>query len=323
MKAKLLHLLKSGDYVSGEEMSQTLGVSRTAIWKQLNALREQGYEIESAPRKGYKLLSQPNTMFPHDIEPFLRTKSFGQTIHYFETVPSTQPLAHEHAAKGSEEGTLVLANEQSSGRGRLGRQWQANKGQTVSMTLVLKPAIPIHQAPQLTLIAAVAVTRAIEAVSGLECEIKWPNDILYKGKKLVGILTEMAADPDQLKYVIVGMGINCHQMGNDFKAELSTIATSIQAETGKTVNRAQLVAQIMNEFEWIYQAYLEKGFIAIKPLWEARAVSVNTYLYARTPNTVIYGYSLGITDDGLLRVKDEQGKEHLIYSADIELDTNP
>ncbi|MBM7840187.1 BirA family biotin operon repressor/biotin-[acetyl-CoA-carboxylase] ligase [Alkalihalobacillus xiaoxiensis] len=323
MKAKLLHLLESGKYVSGEEMSQTLGVSRTAIWKQLKALREQGYEIESAPRRGYKLLATPDTMLPHDVKPFLRTESFGQMIHYFDTVPSTQPLAHGYAAKECEEGTLVLANEQSDGKGRLGRRWQANKGQSVSMSLVLRPTIPIQQAPQLTLLAAVAVTRAIESVAGLECEIKWPNDILYKGKKLVGILTEMAADPDQLKYVIVGMGLNCNQAAADFKAELSTIATSIQAETGETVNRAKLVAQVMNEFEWIYQAYLDNGFKSIKSLWEARAISVHTNLYARTPNEVIYGYALGITDEGLLRVRDEHGKEHLIYSADIELDTNP
>lgn len=191
------------------------------------------------------------------------------------------------------------------------------------MSLILRPTIPIQQAPQLTLLAAVAVTRAIESVAGLECEIKWPNDILYKGKKLVGILTEMAADPDQLKYVIVGMGLNCNQAAADFNAELSTIATSIQAETGETVNRAKLVAQVMNEFEWIYQAYLDNGFKSIKSLWEARAISVHTNLYARTPNEVIYGYALGITDEGLLRVRDEHGKEHLIYSADIELDTNP
>ncbi len=127
MKAKLLHLLESGNYVSGEEMSQTLGVSRTAIWKQLKALREQGYEIESAPRRGYKLLATPDTMLPHDVKPFLRTESFGQMIHYFDTVPSTQPLAHGYAAKECEEGTLVLANEQSDGRGRLGRRWQAKK----------------------------------------------------------------------------------------------------------------------------------------------------------------------------------------------------
>ncbi|WP_078391138.1 biotin--[acetyl-CoA-carboxylase] ligase [Shouchella patagoniensis] len=323
MKTDLLRLLQSGNYVSGEEMSTSLGVSRTAIWKQLNTLREQGYEIQSAPRKGYKLISAPNTIFPHDVQAFLNTKRLGKQIYYYETVSSTQPLAHEFAAKNEEEGIVVLANQQEGGRGRLGRQWQAKAGDSISMTLLLRPEIDIQKAPQLTLLAAVAVTRAIEKVSGLSCDIKWPNDILFNGKKLVGILTEMAADPDSLKYVIVGIGINCNQSAREFSNELEDVATSIRIETARPVSRAQLVAEVLNEFEWLYEQYIEKGFTTIKPLWEAHAISIHTFLFARMPQKTVYGYAHGITDDGLLCLEDKNGKEHLIYSADIELDTSP
>lgn len=320
MKGQLLALLQSGAYISGEEMSRKLGVSRTAVWKKLSALREQGYELESAPKKGYRLLSSPDTLLAHDIEAHLQTKTLGRNIHSYDSVASTQPLAHEEAAREAREGTLIVANEQQGARGRLGRQWQSTKGTSLSMSLLLRPDISVNQAPQLTLLAAVAVTRAIEAVSGLVCDIKWPNDILYGGKKLVGILTEMAADPDRVNYCIVGIGINCNQESNDFAETLAGIATSIKLETGNPVQRAKLVAAVMNEFEWLYDEYIKNGFAAIRPLWEARSVSLHTKLSARTPSRIVQGYSLGITDDGRLRIQDEDGQEHLIYSADIELD---
>ncbi|WP_059105138.1 biotin--[acetyl-CoA-carboxylase] ligase [Shouchella shacheensis] len=320
MKERLLILLEEGEYVSGEEMSKKLGVSRTAVWKQLTALRDQGYTFESVPKRGYRLTGRPDTIHAHDVGAFLKTERLGRELHYYDTVSSTQTVAHEWANKGAVEGSLVLANEQQGGRGRLGRPWQSKKGTSVSMSLILRPHIEPHRAPQLTLLAAVAITRAIEQETGLRCDIKWPNDILLGGKKLVGILTEMAADPDFVQFVIVGMGVNINQQQEDFTEKIGDIATSLSIEAGRTIQRAALVAAIVNEFEWLYDEYVDHGFVRIRPLWEARSISVNTYLYARTPKEVIYGYSLGITDEGILRLKDENGAEHFVYSADIELD---
>lgn len=216
MKSLLLRLLLAGDYVSGEVISEQLNVSRTAVWKQIKALKEQGYTIQSTTNKGYNLLQAPDTVYAHDIEARVQTKTFGRDVIAYDSVPSTQPMAHQAATNSSHEGTLIVANEQTEGRGRLGREWVVEKEQTISMSLILRPTIPLTRAPQLTLVAAVAVARAIEKVAPIDCEIKWPNDLMVNGKKLVGILTEMAADPDQLHYVIVGIGINCHQGKMEF-----------------------------------------------------------------------------------------------------------
>ncbi|UTR08491.1 biotin--[acetyl-CoA-carboxylase] ligase [Alkalihalobacillus sp. LMS6] len=321
MKALLVKLLRSGEYVSGEAISSDLNVSRTAIWKQIKALKEQGYTIESTTNKGYRLLQSPDTVRAHDIIGRVSTDSFGKTVFAYDSVESTQPLAHQVATNKGDEGTLIVANEQTQGRGRLGRKWLVGEGQTISMSLILRPTIPIAQTPQLTLVAAVAVVRAIEKVTGIDCEIKWPNDLLVKGKKLVGILTEMAADPDQLHYVIVGMGINCQQSGADFHEDVKGIATSIYQETGKTVHRATLIAEVMNEFEWLYRCYQEEGFRVIKPLWEARSISLHKKIHARTAKQVITGYASGLTDEGQLCITDLNGTTHLIHSGDIELDT--
>ncbi|SDB91103.1 biotin--[acetyl-CoA-carboxylase] ligase [Shouchella lonarensis] len=321
MKEKILSLLNEKTYVSGEEISQQLGVSRTAIWKQMKALVAEGYTFDAVTRKGYRIVSRPDTLKSYDIWPYLTTSFLGRHIHDYEVVSSTQFVAHEYANKEAPEGTLIVADAQQQGRGRLARPWQSKQGVGISMSLLLRPQIEPQRAPQLTLLAAVAVVRAIEQVSGLSCDIKWPNDILYKGKKLVGILTEMAADPDWVKYVIVGMGVNCHHEREDFADGLADVATSIQLETGKRISRANLVAATINEFEWLYEAYVEEGFMAIKPLWEARAISLHTYVHVRTSRETLHGYALGITDDGRLRVRDEGGDIHLVYSADIELDT--
>ncbi|GAF24196.1 LOW QUALITY PROTEIN: biotin-protein ligase [Bacillus sp. JCM 19047] len=321
MKSLLLRLLLAGDYVSGEVISEQLNVSRTAVWKQIKALKEQGYTIQSTTNKGYNLLQAPDTVYAHDIEARVQTKTFGRDVIAYDSVPSTQPMAHQAATNSSHEGTLIVANEQTEGRGRLGREWVVEKEQTISMSLILRPTIPLTRAPQLTLVAAVAVARAIEKVALIDCEIKWPNDLMVNGKKLVGILTEMAADPDQLHYVIVGIGINCHQGKMEFHNQVKDVATSIYAECGQKINRSTLIAEVMNEFEWLYQSYVNDGFQAIKTLWEARALSLQQRVIARTPKGTFSGFAYGITDEGQLRLREDNGQEHLIYSADIELDT--
>lgn len=324
MKEKLLKVFEEhpGEFVSGEKISQQLGCSRTAIWKHIDELRKSGYKLESAPRKGYRMVSKADGIQPHEVKSKLKTERIGREQTYFDVVESTQIVAHKRAQEGVKEGHVVIANEQTAGKGRLGRKWHSRSGTSVSMSIILRPNLPPQQTPQLTLLTAVAVVRAIKQQTGISCEIKWPNDILINGKKLVGILTEMQADPDVVQSVIIGIGLNVNQQASDMAPDVREIATSIAIEKGERLERATIVAAILNEFEALYDLYLEEGFSKIRPLWEAHSISVGTYLYARTMQAVLYGYAKGITDEGVLLLVDEKGKTHHIYSADIELATH-
>ncbi len=265
------------------------------------------------------MVSRPDGIRPHEIKLKLKTKRLGHKQTYFDEIDSTQIMAHQYAQNGVPEGHLVVTNEQTAGKGRLGRKWYAKAGTTIAMSLILRPDLPPQRTPQLTLLTAVAVIRAIKHVTGIDCEIKWPNDILINGKKLVGILTEMHAEPDVVHSVIIGIGMNVNQNKEEIPPEIQEIATSLAQEKGEKIERAGLIAAILNEFEQLYDLYLEHGFSVIRPLWEAHSISVGTYLYARTVREVIYGYAKGITDDGVLLLEDENGKTHQIYSADIEI----
>ncbi|ERN54211.1 biotin--[acetyl-CoA-carboxylase] ligase [Alkalihalophilus marmarensis] len=326
MKEQLLKIFQDhqGEYISGEKISQELGCSRTAVWKHIEELRRNGYQLDSAPRKGYRMVMRANGIHTHEIKQYLTTKFLGRELTYFDATESTQQIAHKLAQEGAEEGHVVVANEQTKGKGRLGRVWHSRSNTSISMSMILRPPLPPQKTPQLTLLAAVAVVQAIKKNTGLQCEIKWPNDILLKGKKLVGILTEMQADPDLVHSVIIGIGLNVNQTSEDFGEDIAHLATSLYLEkdgaSGQPVDRARLIADILLEFEELYEEYLENGFQSIRPLWESYSISVGTYIYARMIKEVIYGYAKGITDDGVLLVEDESGKTHHIYSADIEID---
>ncbi|MCL7745940.1 biotin--[acetyl-CoA-carboxylase] ligase [Halalkalibacter alkaliphilus] len=321
MKEKLLKIFAEhqGEFVSGEMISQQLGCSRTAIWKHIDELRKNGYQLESAPRKGYRLVSKGDGIHPHEVKVGLSTTRLGQELTYFDTTNSTQYTAHKLAQEGATEGHVVIANEQTAGKGRLGRDWYSRKGTSVSMSIILRPDLPPQKTPQLTLLTAVAVVRAIKNITGIQCDIKWPNDILLKGRKLVGILTEMQADPDRVHSVIIGIGMNANQRSDDFDPAVRELATSLAIEKDESVDRAQVISAVLNEFEQLYDLYLKEGFTTIRSLWEAYSLSIGTYIYARTMREVIYGYAKGITNDGVLLLEDEQGQEHKIYSADIEI----
>ncbi|UTR14659.1 biotin--[acetyl-CoA-carboxylase] ligase [Salipaludibacillus sp. LMS25] len=318
MKGQVLKLLREHNttFLSGEKMSRLLGCSRTAIWKHIAALRKEGYEIIASQNKGYQLKETGPMLSEHDILSYLSDDSLFTNVMFYRSVNSTQIAAQKHVSDGMTHGTLVVADEQKNGKGRLGRTWSSEKGLGVWMSLIVKPDIAFEQAPQLTLLTAVAVTRAIEKMSDVEITIKWPNDLLINGKKVCGILTEMQADTDRLLSVIIGIGLNVNHQ--KFPDPLTDIATSLFVETGKTYHRAQLIGTILDEFTKLYHIYLEDGFTIIKPLWEAHASSIGKRIKARTVTAVIEGKALGINNDGVLLLKDEAGKLHKIYSADIE-----
>lgn len=306
-------------YLSGQFLAELIGCSRTAVWKHIEELRKEGFELEAVRKKGYRIIKTPEKITADEIRLGLTTEFIGKNIHYEETVESTQKIAHRLSSENVPEGTVVIAEEQISGRGRMNRPWHSPKYTGIWMSLILRPNIPLTKAPQLTLLTAVAIVQAIEEVTGLNPEIKWPNDILLNGKKITGILTEMQAESDQIHSIIIGMGLNVNQTKDDFPPELQNIASSLLIEKGDALSRASIIRSIFTHFEKLYLLFLEKGFYPIKLLWEGYAISIGKMIKARTLTGVIEGKALGITDEGVLKIEDASGVIHHVYSADIEL----
>lgn len=320
-KSELLKRLfeANGQPVSGQEIADAFGVSRTAIWKYIKELEKDGYEIGTIRKKGYYLIAVPDRVNEANVKKHLTTEVYGQNILYVESCASTQLLAHEQAQEDAVDGTVIIAEEQTAGKGRMSRAWASKARKGIWMSVISRPHLTPQQAPQMTLVAAVAVTRAIEEVTGLVPHIKWPNDILLDGKKVTGILTELQADPDAIKAIILGIGINVNQEEADFPPELETIATSLQMAHGQPVNRAQLIAKILKYLEDYIKIYETHGFNPIKLLWEGYSNTAGKRIRAVMLNETIEGMALGISDDGMLEVKMDDGTIRGIYSADIEL----
>ncbi|RHW41271.1 biotin--[acetyl-CoA-carboxylase] ligase [Neobacillus notoginsengisoli] len=308
----------SGEFLSGQSIAELIGCSRTAVWKHIEGLREEGFTIEAVRRKGYRIVDTPQKLSSDEIRLGLKTDFIGQKVFYYESVDSTQKIANDLSTENAPEGTLVIADEQTSGRGRMERKWHSPKGEGIWMSLLVRPEIPPQQAPQLTLLTAVAAVRAIEEAAGLTPVIKWPNDIMVNSKKIAGILTEMQAEADRIHSVIIGIGINVNQDRTDFPKELLGTATSLAIETGNGLPRSRIIQEFCAQFEKLYLLYLEKGFYPIKLLWESYARGIGSFMRARTYNGVIEGVALGITEDGVLKIESSDGTIHKIYSADIE-----
>nr|WP_207789037.1 biotin--[acetyl-CoA-carboxylase] ligase [Neobacillus terrae] len=319
LRKKLLDAFtNAGDsYLSGQAVAELLGCSRTAVWKHIEELRKEGFQLEAVRRKGYRILHTPDRMTEDEIRLGLKTSFIGRNIDYQESTGSTQKIAHQLSNDDAPEGTVVVAEEQVSGRGRMDRKWHSPKYTGIWMSIILRPNILPARAPQLTLLAAVAVVQAMEEVTGLVPEIKWPNDILINGRKVTGILTELQAEADRINSVIIGIGINVNQ--ESFPEEIEQTATSLLIEKGEAVSRTELIKSVFAHLEKLYSIYLENGFLPIKLLWESYAVSIGKTLKARTLTSVIEGRALGITDDGVLKIEDKDGVIHQVYSADIEL----
>lgn len=321
VRTKLIEAFSNanGTFVSGQQIADYIGCSRTAVWKHIEELRTEGFVVEAVRNKGYQIIFTPEKVTANEIQLGLQTKTLGKTIHYEESVETTQKIAHTLANEGAPEGTLVVAEEQLGGKGRLMRNWYSPKYSGIWMSLILRPSIPFQQAPQLTLIAAVAVVQAIEHTTDLKPQIKWPNDILINRKKVTGILTELQAESDRIHSVIIGIGMNVNQEKNDFPEELQEIATSLLIEGGKKVSRARVIQEVLIRLETLYEQFLAEGFLPIKQLWESYAISLGKEIKATTVNSTIVGKAIGITDEGVLLLEDHTGKVHNIYSADIHV----
>ncbi|WP_248925465.1 biotin--[acetyl-CoA-carboxylase] ligase [Paenibacillus hamazuiensis] len=321
MNEKIIELFERhpNEFLSGEQLSEKLNCSRTAIWKHIEALRQQGYRFEAVSRKGYRLIAKPDRLDVGRLSASLSTKAMGRTIRYIDEADSTQNVLHRLAEEGAEEGTLVIAERQTAGRGRMGRGWHSPKGKGIWMSLLLRPRVPLHFTPQLTLLAAVALCRAIRGATNVDAGIKWPNDLLANGKKISGILLESKAEDERLKYIVAGIGISANLEPDDYPEELQDKATSLFIESGRPVDRAALIAAFLHEFEVLYSLFHEQGFAPVRMMWEALSVSLHRTVRCQMPNGYVEGVAESIDDSGALTVRVASGERVKVYSGDVEL----
>ena len=319
MKEEILRLLRSADgYISGQELCNRFGVSRTAVWKAINQLKEAGYEIEAQQNKGYRLMAAPDLMTEAEIKSLLHTEWVAKEVLYFDTIDSTNTKAQELAEKGYPSGTLVVADKQESGKGRRGRSWVSPSGTGIFMTLMIKPDINPNNASMLTLVAALAVAKAITSVTGEEAMIKWPNDIVVNGKKVCGILTEMNAQFDYINHIVVGIGINVHN--ESFPEEISQMASSLMIEAGgKRFHRAQIIAETMSYFEQYYDTFLKtQDLSALVREYDELLVNMNKSVRVLDPKEPFDGKAMGITPKGELIVDTWESRK-LVSSGEVSV----
>lgn len=319
MKEKVLSMLKeSGGYVSGQELCERLGVSRTAVWKAVNALKESGYEIESVRNRGYKLKDSPDVLLAEELHSLLKTEWFGRDILYFETVDSTNNEIKRQAEHGGREGLLAIAESQSAGRGRHGRMWQSPAGSGIWMSFLLRPDIMPEQAAGITLVAAMGVTAAVREELGLPAQIKWPNDIVVNGRKLTGILVELSTDMECINYVAVGIGINVNN--DSFPDEIRDKATSLFAECRHKVSRSRIVASFGKHFERCYKIFMEdKDMRRLRVEYESALVNRNSEVIIIDADAEKRRKALGISDSGELIVEDADGNTENIRAGEVSV----
>ncbi|MBP2019747.1 BirA family biotin operon repressor/biotin-[acetyl-CoA-carboxylase] ligase [Symbiobacterium terraclitae] len=310
-----------GGWVSGEAISRSLGVSRTAVWKQVEALRTLGYLVEAAPRKGYRLIARPDLITPEEVRTGLATRRLGQVIEYRPAVGSTNDLAKELARQGAPEGLLVLADQQTAGKGRMGRSWATPPGAAIAMSVVLRPDLPPYLAPRITLAAAVAVAEAVRDATGLAAGIKWPNDVQIGGRKLCGILTEMEAEMDRVAFVVVGIGVNVGLRREQMDPAFRDSATSLALEGASGTRRAALVQAILLRLEQAYDDLLAGRFPHVLDRWRALSVTLGrpVRVLGVDGQVVVEGVAEQVDEEGALLVRDDGGRVHRVFSGEVSL----
>jgi BirA family biotin operon repressor/biotin-[acetyl-CoA-carboxylase] ligase len=321
--AQILSALRAaGDgAVSGAELSQRLGVSRAAIWARIEELRKLGYEIEASPHLGYRLLSAPDVLHADDLLSLLgKTKVVGRDIRVFEETTSTNDIIEKLARDKVKEGAVVFAESQTKGRGRLGRKWISPARKGLWFSILLRPDFRPQETTQLTVASATALLRAIQLQTGLQPEIKWPNDILIGGKKVAGILTELSAELDRVKYVILGIGVDVNLNAGEFPTELRKLATSLKIETGTNCNRAELAVQILRELDRDYQRICSGQFEAVANEWEEHCSTIGHEIVIRVGERQIRGRAESLAEDGALLVRTAHGHLERVTGGDVTLE---
>lgn len=313
-KKSIIKILKNseGNPVSGQEIGEKLGITRAMVWKYVRALRREGYDIRSSPKTGYILDSCPDKIDPDELRGILKTSLIGNDIRYHLDLDSTNNTAREIAPRVP-EGTVIVAETQRSGRGRMGTEWQSVPG-GIWFSLILKPSIPLENLSKITLIAGIAVTNALRGI-GVDAHIKWPNDVLVKGKKVCGILTEVSAEVEKVDHVILGIGINANIKLSELKDGIRKNSTSIANEVGKSVNRTVFLASLLYEMEQEYIRFKTRQFTEILDEWISLSDTIGKDVRVTTPNVIIEGKAVGITEKGALVVLDKNNKKHEIIAG--------
>lgn len=321
MKDTILELFRNSNetFISGEKISKELGVSRAAIWKYINILKAEGYCFESSSKKGYRLVSSPDLLTSEEIGRKLDTRFVGRNLIHFNTIDSTNLKAKELAAIGAQDGTVIISEEQTAGRGRLGRHWTSPKYKGIWMSIILRPEINPMFASRVTLIAAAAVHKA-SLQCGVQTLIKWPNDIVINNKKACGILTEMSAELNKIHYLVIGIGINVNVDESEFPEELRTSATSLKIESSKTIDRKNLVCGILNNFESLYDEFIKDSSIKSSiDICRNNSVLLGKEVRIINGSTEIKAKALDINDDGELLIEREDGKVEVIFSGEVSM----
>lgn len=319
MKAEILSLLRErGNYVSGQELCEHFGVSRTAVWKAINQLKKEGYCIQAVQNRGYLLVSEDEVFGQNELESRMDTKWAGHPVSFYDTVNSTNLRAKLDADNGAPEGALVVADMQTAGRGRRGRTWSSPAGLNVYFTLILKPQYVPDKASMVTLVMALAVAEGIRETCGVEAGIKWPNDIVANGKKVCGILTEMSVERDFIHHVVIGVGINVGLQ--EFAPELAATATSLQAECGRNVPKAALVANIMKAFEKHYEVFRGKADLSgLIGSYNEMLVNRDREVRVLDPKGEYSGIARGINEVGELLVELPDGRVEKVYAGEVSV----
>jgi BirA family transcriptional regulator, biotin operon repressor / biotin---[acetyl-CoA-carboxylase] ligase len=302
--------------ISGARIAKEIGVSRSTVWRWVTRLRELGVRVKGQQRTGYFLERVPDILTPDMLRQRLKGSLFGKRIYHFFKTDSTNRIALELGHAGEPEGAVVVAEEQTAGRGRAGRAWHSEHAAGIYATLLLRPRLAPVQAPLLTMMAGLSAHAAIQAQTGLTADLKWPNDLLINGKKVGGILTEMHAEPGQIRFVILGIGLNVNQ--EKFAGELGAIATSLRLETGKTQSRLELLVRLLREFENDYNQFLREGAASITKKFAA----ISSYAQGRrvrvTNGTESFaGTTAGLGPEGLLQVKRDDGAVVTVIAGDV------
>ena len=302
--------------ISGGRIAKEVGVSRSMVWRWVERLRELGVKVKGRPATGYFLEQVPDILTPNMLRQRLKGSLFGKRIYHFFKTDSTNRVALELGHGGEPEGAVVLAEEQTAGRGRAGRAWHSERAMGIYVTLLLRPKLAPVQAPLLTMMAGLSTHSAVQALTGQAVDLKWPNDLLVRGKKAGGILTEMHAEPGQIRFVIVGIGLNVNQ--EKFPGDLADIATSLRVETGKPQSRMELLVRLLREFESDYNRLVREGVAGVVARFEA----VSSYARGRrvrvTNGTESYlGTTAGLAPEGLLQITRDDGKVVTVIAGDV------
>jgi BirA family transcriptional regulator, biotin operon repressor / biotin---[acetyl-CoA-carboxylase] ligase len=314
-----LFLEKRGEVVSGEEMSGTLQVSRTAVWKHIRILRELGCRIEAVPSRGYRLVDAPDLLLPELISAGLKSARIGRNLVCLRETGSTNEAAFKMAEEGAAEGTVVVAEAQCRGKGRLGRVWESPAGVNLYCSVILRPPILPARAAQMTFLSAVAVARAIADETSLRPFIKWPNDLLINGRKVAGLLNEMSAETEKVNFIILGIGVNINMKRGQFPEGLRHPATSLFLETGKPINRADFTRALLEALDLLYGAYLDHGYGPVREEWLARCNFLGSRVRISFLDKELTGTAKGIDEEGALLVERPDGMVERVLAGDVTI----